>query len=188
MKVSWELVNPLCPGFYIYLPVIWSASAIGQRAAQRAVIGRGVSRQVILTPATPDGARSEVSPSTGLAWLLSCIIIIIIITVAGNWLGQLWLTLSTHLSWDCVWYHHTIIITRLQSVPRILNIIVCIDDVSTLVSERYDHGPSLPWSPLYDDQCQMRKLFSYSRHQPCPSLTPDTCIFSQHQMTYIIHV
>ena len=105
MKVSWELVNPLCPGFYIYLPVIWSASAIGQRAAQRAVIGRGVSRQVILTPATPDGARSEVSPSTGLAWLLSCIIIITGYCV--NWLGQLWLTWSTHLSWDCVWYQHT---------------------------------------------------------------------------------
>ena len=81
-----------------------------------------------------------------------------------------------------------IIITRLQSVPRILNIIVCIDDVSTLVSERCDHGPTLPWSPLSDDQCQMRKLFSYSRHQPCPSLTPDTCIFSQHQMTCINHV
>ena len=40
MKVSWELVSPLSPGSYIYPPVTWYGSHIGQVSARPPLIGR----------------------------------------------------------------------------------------------------------------------------------------------------
>ena len=57
MKVSWELVSPLCPGSYIYPPLTEPGQPIGQLAARPALIGRQEGhyhRLETLTPETGD--------------------------------------------------------------------------------------------------------------------------------------